>query len=121
MAHSQNAADGAVMHSRENNEWIERMCDAFALGEPVSSYVCECGDVLCKANVDLTRVEYERIRSVGTRFVIQPNHENPEVDVVTEENDTWAILEKLPGTSARAAEDSDPRRISLITRSPDRR
>lgn len=105
-------SDDTVIRSRQRNEWIQEMSDDFQLGDGLSTYICECGDVECRDIVRLTPVEYERIRSVGTRFVIHTNHENPEIDMVTEENPRWAILEKLPGDSAQAAERSNPRRLS---------
>lgn len=100
------------IHSRENNEWIEEMGDDFGWGEPVAQFKCECSAPDCPSTIQLTRKEYERIRRLGRQFVIHLRHENPEFDIVTEENANWAIVQKLPGDPTEIAEESDPRRPS---------
>jgi hypothetical protein len=108
------------VHSRENNEWIEQMGDDFGWGEPVAPFKCECSAPDCRSTIYLTRNEYESVRLLGKQFVIKPRHENPEFDIVTEENANWAIVHKLPGDPTQIAESSDPRRHAGVTGS-DRR
>lgn len=102
------------IHSRENNEWIEEMGDDFGWGDPVAQFKCECSAPDCESTIQLTRKEYERIRRLGKQFVIHPRHENPEFDIVIEENANWALVHKLPGDPTEIAEDSDPRRSSDV-------
>lgn len=98
------------VHSRESNEWIEQMGDDFGWGEPVAPFKCECSAPACMSTIYITRTDYERVRLLGKQFVIHPRHENPEFDIVTEENASWAIVQKLPGEPTEIAEGSDPRR-----------
>lgn len=100
------------VQSRENNEWIEQMGDNFGWGEPKAGFRCECSAPDCRETIFLTRSEYERIRSVGKQFVIHLFHENPEFDFLTEENEYWAVVQKVPGPPTEMAEQSDPRRTS---------
>jgi len=106
-------ADGVAneVRSRDNNEWIGSMEAHPMKGGVYTQYGCECSAPDCKSTIRLTSAEYELIRSEGRRFVICVNHENPEVDVVTDEREFWTIVEKMPGEPARTAEAADPRRV----------
>jgi len=81
-----------------------------------TEYGCECSAPDCQSKIQLTRAEYEQIRAEGRRFVICLNHENPEIDVVTDQSEDWAIVEKLPGEPARTAEAADPRRVNRASK-----
>jgi hypothetical protein len=96
---------------REMNEWTEE--DNDARPGPRSGtdvYLCECSDRRCTDPITLTRLEYEAVRAVPVCFAIAVNHENPEIDLVTSENDRFATVEKFYGIGARIARESDPRR-----------
>jgi len=57
---------------REMNEWTEEVADARRLGtggHPMETYLCECSDRTCAEPINLTRPEYESIRSVSVRSV----------------------------------------------------
>jgi hypothetical protein len=96
---------------REMNEWTLEDNDArLGLDRPIDAYLCECSDRLCSDPIRLTRAEYEGIRSVGVRFAIAVDHENPEIDRLLSENERFAVVEKFYGAPARIARDSDPRR-----------
>jgi hypothetical protein len=96
---------------REMNEWTEEENDARIGPErPMDTYVCECSDRRCTDPVRMTRTEYESIRSIGVRFVIALDHENPEIDRVIAENERYATIEKFYGAGARIARAADPRR-----------
>ena len=96
---------------REMNEWTEEANDRHAgLGRVIDAYLCECSDRGCSEPIDLTRPEYESIRSVATRFAIAVDHENPEIDRVVAENERYATVEKFFGAAAKIARSTDPRR-----------
>lgn len=96
---------------REMNEWTEEANDEHPGPErSMEIYVCECSDRRCTDPVRMTRSEYEAIRSVGVRFVIALDHENPELDRVVDENERFATVDKFYGVGARIARASDPRR-----------
>ena len=72
-------------------------------------FLCECADVRCTEIVRLTAAEYEAIRSDATRFATVPGHEGDEESTtVVEENDRYAVVEKL-GAAAEVAVELDPR------------
>jgi len=94
--------------TRDRNEWIEQANDDFeTLGD--YEFLCECSDQRCTSTVSLDRYEYEAIRAFPTRFLIAPNHENPEIDEPVFERAGFAVIQKLPGEPARLARKSDPR------------
>lgn len=97
---------------REMNEWTEDGNDAqFPMEEDrTDSYLCECSDERCTEPIRLTRGEYEAIRAEPIRFAIALHHENPEIDVVVEENERFATIEKVAGRAARIARARNPRR-----------
>ena len=72
-------------------------------------FLCECPDVRCTAIVRLTKAEYEAIRRDPTRFATVPGHEgDEESSTVVDENDRYAVVEKL-GVAAELAAELDPR------------
>jgi hypothetical protein len=94
---------------RDQNEWIEKASDSFG-GYPLTeTYVCECGDGACRDTIELTRSEYESVRSEATRFVLAPNHENPEVECVVTEGSRFAVVDKFEALARRIALATDPR------------
>ncbi len=59
----------------------------------------------CAERIELSRSEYERIRSRQTFFVVVPGHELPEIERVVERADRYAIVEKAAAdVSAATAE-----------------
>jgi hypothetical protein len=96
---------------RDMNEWTEEASDArFGIDRHMDTYLCECSDPRCSLAINLTRGEYEAIRSVPVRFAIAVNHENPEIDLVVAENARFATVDKSFGMGARIAWSTDPRR-----------
>jgi len=93
------------------NEWTEESNDSWPrrLGA-LESYLCECSDPACTEPIQLTRQEYEDVRSTPVRFAIAVNHEDPEVDVVVSENDRFAVVRKFHGIARRIARETNPRR-----------
>jgi hypothetical protein len=95
---------------RDMNEWSEEANDERIGPDPsTDTYLRECSDARCSDPVDMTRSEYEAVRSVPVRFAIALNHENPEIDRVVFENPRFATVEKFYGAGARIARASDPR------------
>jgi hypothetical protein len=103
---------------RDQNEWIEATSESFgaaSLDSEVSSaaglmtFVCECGDGSCTQAIELTRSEYEAVRSTANRFAIATNHENPEAEVVVSECARFAEVDKIEGCALSVALETDPR------------
>ena len=94
---------------REVNERLRELGEGFSLVSETAEFVCECGESSCAERVQLPLAEYERVRSDPKWFVIVPGHEILEYEKVVEENDSYMIVEKLPGGPAGIAIRDDPR------------
>jgi hypothetical protein len=96
---------------RDQNEWIETASERFG-AVPLTSFVCECGDAGCTQTIELTRAEYEEVRSASTHFAVVPNHENPESEQVVSEGARFSVIDKIEGWSLRIARETDVRASS---------
>jgi hypothetical protein len=97
---------------REVNERIQYLAevneriDYFAKGA-TTEYVCECSNSECISTIELTVVEYERVRSNPTWFVIKPDHDLARLERVVSRDDGYAVVEKL--IAEEYMRESDPR------------
>jgi hypothetical protein len=57
-------------------------------------FACECDDPGCSRGIGLTIREYERAAAPRDQFVVAPGHEDPEVEVVVEEHDSFLVVSK---------------------------
>ena len=60
-----------------------------------SEFVCECSNTECISTIELTVVEYERVRSNPTWFVIKPDHDLAQIERVVSRDDGFAVVERL--------------------------
>jgi len=91
---------------REVNERIAE------LQEPVQAppeFVCECAVDTCTERLTVPMDVYERVRNDAHLFLLRSGHEQPEVEHVVEERDRVVIVRKDTPTTARIAEQTDPR------------
>ena len=95
---------------REVNERVQELAVAFGgdADELLSGFVCECGRDHCVEIVQVSRTQYEAVRSDPCRFVILPGHEDPEVERVVERRGRYWIVEKF-GEAGEIAIDQDSR------------
>jgi hypothetical protein len=96
---------------REVNERVAEIADGFA-GEPdgvLLDFVCECGRAECTQRLQLSRSEYEAVRSEPTRFLVAPGHTVREIEDVVDRNERFTVVEKHPGQPAEIADEADPR------------
>jgi hypothetical protein len=100
------AAKGARNQAlfREVNERIEQVAEDAAHPE----FLCECADPDCVETLQLSIAEYESVRNFPRRFPLKPGHGRPELERVVEENERFAVGEKL-GEAGEVAEKLDPR------------
>ena len=94
---------------RDQNEWIDGASRSFGPAE-LTVFVCECGDGDCTDPIEMTKPEYESVRSQSTHFALAVNHENPEMEHVLTEFARYAVVEKFDVFAVRLARESDPRR-----------
>jgi hypothetical protein len=93
---------------RDVNERIRDINRDMGFDE-VADFICECGNPECATPIALRLVEYEAVRAYPTRFAIFPGHEIPDVEDVVEQNERFAVVEKVPEAAARIAIEHDPR------------
>jgi hypothetical protein len=94
---------------REINERIESIGDGLGVGTGTISAVCECGELMCVEQMQVTLGEYERIRRDPALFMLVPGHELPDVEEVVDRVDGYNVVRKDPGEGERIAEATDPR------------
>jgi len=97
---------------REVNERVEDVSTGLVgSGEPDSllvGFVCECGREDCLEQLEVTRAQYEAVRSHPRRFLVLPDHEDADVARVVERHGHFLVVEKI-GEAAEIAEEHDPR------------
>jgi hypothetical protein len=71
--------------------------------------VCECGDLACTDQLDVSLARYEEVRSDADLFIVEPGHEAPDVEDVINRTDGVVVVRKRPGEGQRVARETDPR------------
>ena len=95
---------------RSANERLERSCVGLgSIHHERFFFICECGDRACGGLIQLSVAEYEAVREHAARFAISPNHENPEVERVVEQNGRFAVVETVTGLLSKPARETNPR------------
>ena len=94
---------------RDVNEATERLNAKLTIGTTRLELRCECGDPACRANVEPTSSEYEAVRSYGSHFIVQINHENPETASVIRQNEFFAVVDVVAGDARYQALARNPR------------
>ena len=95
---------------REVNERVQELSDGFG-GDPdesLNGFVCECGRDNCVEIVQVSRSQYEAVRSNPSRFVILPGHEDVAAERVVDRKGRYWVVEKF-GEASDIAIDQDPR------------
>ncbi len=86
---------------------INRGASALPSGE--FSVLCECGTLDCMQHIVVSRTVYEETRSNSHRFMVLPDHQIDELEVVVADHGSFVVLEKTPPQARRIAEEMDPR------------
>lgn len=84
---------------RDVNERIRYLADVnerieYDAEGATSEFVCECSNPECISTIELTVVEYERVRSNPTWFVIKTD-DLAQSERVVSRDDGYAVVEKL--------------------------
>jgi hypothetical protein len=91
---------------REINERVEDRLRPM-IGEPDAlAILCECSDVGCNRRIELSREEYESVRSDPTQFVVVPGHTRADIEDVVSRTDRYEIVRKH-GAAGEVAERLD--------------
>jgi hypothetical protein len=94
---------------RQVNEQIESLNRDLGTDGTTMTVICECADGECTERLQIRVSEYEKVRADPRRYVIVPGHELPEFESVVESRDGYDVVEKVDGTAAALAEETDPR------------
>jgi hypothetical protein len=91
---------------RQVNEGIE---EGRSERDGLVPFLCECGEIGCNAVVELTLVEYERVRAGSRCFVVALGHGAP-FDEPQRTEERYAVVRKPDGPLGELADRTDPRR-----------
>ena len=91
---------------RKVNEGMEAGQDPDGL----LTFLCECGRLGCNRLIELTRLEYERVRSDSRTFAVIDGHELADVEDVVERNERYVVVRKRGKPEEQVADHTDPRR-----------
>jgi hypothetical protein len=95
---------------RDINDRVERDLERVIYSaDELLPFVCECARRTCSATIELTRDEYERVRSDSVLFAISPGHEVLDIEDVVERYERYFLIRKHPETWP-IVERTDPRR-----------
>ena len=90
---------------RKVNDQIEGVNEAFGTITGTMSLLCECGQLECLEQIELTIDEYRELRADPTRFAVKPGHEIPDVERIVERRPRHFVVAKAEGEPARVARD----------------
>ena len=96
-----------------NEATFRKVNEGMEVGQDPSglmTFLCECGRLGCNKLIQLTRAEYENLRTNPRRFAIVDGHEILEAEEIVERHDRYAVVEKTGEPEAEIVEHTDPRR-----------
>jgi hypothetical protein len=94
---------------RQVNEQIESLNRDFDTRHRTMTAVCECADGNCTERLEISMSEYEKVRDNPRRYIVVSGHAKPEFESVVDSGDGYDVVEKVDGTAAELAEETDPR------------
>jgi hypothetical protein len=94
---------------REVNERIEGLAKLFPWRNSERlDLVCECGNATCVQRIEMSRAEYEAVRSQKTHFALYPGHADAEVERIISSHPGYEVVAK-EGPAADVARELSPR------------
>ena len=94
---------------REVNERVQEIHQKLGTDAETMAIICECGAVSCTERITVPVRDYERARSNPLHFLLQVGHEDPLVERMIENHETFVIVEKEGMEVEKVAEATDPR------------
>jgi hypothetical protein len=89
---------------RAVNERIDDLAGRWGASE--ATFVCECGDSSCAERLDVSRDQYEELRSNPRHFAVMRGHELPDVEAVVGDLGGFLVVEKPDDVTLLARDDS---------------
>jgi hypothetical protein len=93
---------------RRVNETLEEKAAELGLRDERTPYLCECENERCTEVVQLTREEYEAVRTDPKTFFVVPGHQEADDSLVREEEASYTVIEKT-GEEGRLVAERNPR------------
>jgi hypothetical protein len=90
---------------RKVNDQIEGVNEAFGTFSGTMTLLCECGQLDCIEQIELTVDEYRELRADPTHFAIKPGHEILDVERIVERRPGYFVVAKAEGEPARLVTD----------------
>ncbi|MCW2927048.1 MAG: hypothetical protein JWM86_1016 [Thermoleophilia bacterium] len=90
---------------RAMNEQARRAVDAFEPDTDHYSMMCECALTECDEMIEVSRTEYDEVRSNPGWFLVLPDHYLPGAEAIIDRTDSRWIVE-LRGAGRDVASDS---------------
>jgi hypothetical protein len=78
---------------RRVNERIRRFEESGDNRVPMT-FLCECAEGACIDHVQISLEDYRRVRQDAPRFIIAPEHDAPELELVVERRPDYWVVEK---------------------------
>ena len=78
---------------RRVNERIRSYKERYDRADPMA-FRCECAEGACIDPIHVSLDEYRRVRGHPRRFIIAPDHDEPELERVVERNSRYWVVEK---------------------------
>src|SRR4051812_39268632 len=88
---------------RAINEKIASLNDAFGVVAGTFSVACECADNTCIALLEILPDAYHDVRKNPRRFVVLPEHVQPDVEDVVSTAEGYTVVEAI-GSGASVAD-----------------
>lgn len=92
---------------RSVNEKLKEVNRAFAEQLNTLTIACECADTTCVEMLEISPLDYERVRADPLHFVVLPDHVYPEVEVVIGEEAGYVIVEKQGAAASQLLDSAD--------------
>ena len=94
---------------RAVNDQMLELGKTFVLASEEFAIVCECGQLKCVEQIQITRGTYARVRADPTLFLLVPGHDDPTVEAVVEtDQEAYVVVRKPRGTPAESAANVAP-------------
>jgi hypothetical protein len=77
-------------------------------------FYCKCDRVSCFETVELRTDEYHRVLERRYCFLIVPGHDDPRVERLVEEHETYCVVEKI-GEARQALDQEHPQQSHKLS------
>ena len=93
--------------ARKVNQKLEDLNEAFSTFSGTFAIMCECGDAACSEQIQMSRDDYEQVRSEPTQFVVVRGHEVQTTEAVVDDRGSYCVVRKHEGAPAQLVRATD--------------